>query len=300
METSYRMYEDITLKALCDSAKSNRKTILKELCKLKGESFIAKNLKEKDFTEVEKRIEAMNISTSSKRSYKWTVKQIRDEVLRDTAIIQKPISQQKTASTTSFEELPSFEKLGKCEFRQTNSRRLIVCRHKNPLIKTDNLTSETCQLCETLIKEMAQYQKMLGVKPQLREYKALKLIKQKLQVKDAEIDSITRSRDHYKKEIEKRFSDEKNAINHNQQLQDTLNSERSEKQRLIDESTKMKAENESLKTEKRNLQEIAKRIRSLKIRCPMTNRVVSVAEQCCKKCDDFMQCSEYGKLLYVD
>ena len=287
------MYEDISLKALRDSAKGHKKTILKELCKLKGESFLAKNLKQKDFENLETRIDAMNVSPSSKRVYRSSLKQIHDDVFREgSSTPQKVVSQQKRELEDAFNELSG------CEFRQTDSRRQIICRHKNPLIKINNLTPQTCTLCEKLLEEMSQLEKMLGVKPRLREYKALKIIKHKYELKHAEVESLTKTTDYLKTELDKKFRQERdfrNNRNKNEELERELKAERAEKQRLFEESTKNKAEIESLK---RTLSERVTQIQQFKIPCPNTNSRVSLSQ--CLTCNDFVTCPEYGKLVYAE
>jgi len=295
MGKTNRIYEDISLKDFCNTLKSREKTVFKLFMEVVKTPLLSMTTDE-DFQNAETAIDMRgDLSSTSKNSYKSILNNLKER-------INKYTSQNVDLET---DKIVSWENLKKCDFRQKNSKDIIVCRNKNVLINTSFLTPKACELCERVTEEMAQLEHITGVKPRLRTYKALRIIKEKLALKNNEIQTVTKDRDFFKHELEQ---NRKQANLKIQKLQDTLLTERSEKEQAIDEQHNIETMKEQLEERKKSLdkeanekaeqivQQKKKAFIALTLPCPISGKRESIADTC-YNCPKNMECSEYAKIL---
>lgn len=286
-----RIYEDISLKDFSKTLKSREKTVFKLFMEVTEEPLL-RMLTDLDFENAETAIAMRkDLSSASKNSYKSILNNLKERIHKHTL--------QNVDLKT--DQIVSWENLERCVFRQKNSKDITVCRNKNVLIKTTDLTPETCQLCDKVTEEMTQLEQITGVKPRLREYKALKIIKQKLTLKNDEIQVISKDRDFYKHEVDRNRSQRHTQ---NKTLENKLATECEEKQELLSQIHKLQTREKLLDTEVeekvgQQTGRIKERLRGRKERCPQNNKMVSVHDDCLE-CPKFFECPVYGKFIYAE
>lgn len=290
-----RIYEDISLKNFCKTLKSREKTIFKLFMEV-VKTPLLRMITDEDFQNTETAIDMRkDLSSASKNSYKSILNNLKER-------IHKHTSQNVDLAT---DKIVSWENLKRCPFRQKNSKDITVCRNKNVPINASFLTPQACELCIQVTEEMAQLEQVTGVKPRLREYKALRIIKEKLALKNDEIEAITKDRDFHKHEL---LQSRKQTSNKIEKLQNTLSTVRSEKEVLIAEKhnvetkkVELERKEDSLEEEienrvKQGIQQKKKGFIGLTLPCPISGKRESIADTC-YNCSKNMECSEYAKIL---
>lgn len=288
-------YEDISLKAFCKTRKGNEKTVFKLFMEVVKKPLL-RMLTDEDFQNTETAIDMRtDLSFPSKKSYKSILNNLKER-------IDKHNLQNVELKT---DKIVSWENLKPCPFRQKNSKEVTVCRNKNVPINTSFLTPQACELCIQVTEEMTQLEQITGVKPRLREYKALKIIKEKLTLKNNEIQAVTKDRDFFKHEL---VQSRKQTSNKIEKLQNTLSTERSEKEKLTDKQHNIETMKERLETREKSLdKEVDEKVEqaieqkkkgfiALTLPCPISGKRESIADTC-YNCPKNMECSEYAKIL---
>lgn len=138
MDKSNIKNKDTSLKNFCNTLKSRQKTVFKLFMERVNKPLLSM-ITDEDFQSVELAIDMRtDLSFASKNSYKSILNNLKEKIHKYTS--------QNVDSTTNI--TISWKDLEQCDFRQKNSKGIIVCRNRKAPIRTTELTPETCQLCK--------------------------------------------------------------------------------------------------------------------------------------------------------